>query len=311
MSDKKVSDGELVRAAHGAGAAIQRVDTPYCTAVAVQVARDLKALTVASQDEAKLMGKAFYYQWEVNDKRSPTGKRLVSGVSIDGAMALLRNWGNATCIPELISAEYESFLFRASFVDFERGVTFARLYRKHRSDPPGTYDEDRWHDMEFADGQSRAMRNAISAGMPSWLVARCMQAAGAKGDWSSTEEASDDDRARARSRAGAERGARAGGGAPTPAPSTPSASASQASAARTEASPASAVAVEGFAKKLRGCWSVAELQTVGVEIRDAKAAGRINDAESAALKEIYRAVADGISDAQANEPENDAVEDPS
>jgi len=185
---KRVSDEAMSRGAQqlGPGSTLVHTGTAYQSAVTVQVKRDIGSLDLANPDrlggeilrrslaEAHLLGEDFFYAWDVNDKG---GKKQVAGISIDGAMMLLRNWGNAATEVEVISADDNSYVFKATFIDLETGATCSRLYRKHRSAPPGRYDAQRWDDMQFSDGQSRAIRNVVCAALPQWLQNRCLDQA--------------------------------------------------------------------------------------------------------------------------------------
>lgn len=182
-----MTDQDMARAATGgqvqAGQTLMRVGGAYQTAMSVQVKRDIgsvdrpggqvlqRALT-----EAALLGDRYAYGWEVNDRASG-GKKAIEGVSVDGAYMLLRAWGNAVCDVDLVETTEEAYTFKATLVDLESGATCSRLYRQHRSAPPGKYDQQRWDDMAFSNGQSRAVRNVICAGLPQWLQDRCMDAA--------------------------------------------------------------------------------------------------------------------------------------
>lgn len=164
------------------GTSLSRIETPYHTALRVAVRRDIESTTTSALAEAKLMADDFFYSWDVNDRSSDDGKKTISGVTVDGAMMLLRHWGNAVCVPEVLEEHEGYWLFRASFIDLEKGTTVIRLYRKHRSSAPGKLantDEgrQRWDDMQFSDGQSRAIRNAVASALPNWLVERCMREA--------------------------------------------------------------------------------------------------------------------------------------
>lgn len=164
------------------GQSLSRIETPYHTALRVAVRRDIEVVTTSALAEAKLMADDFFYSWDVNDRSADDGKKNIIGVTVDGAMMLLRHWGNAVCVPEVLEEHEGYWLFRASFVDLEKGTTVIRLYRKHRSTAPGKLgntDEgrQRWDDMQFSDGQSRAIRNAVASALPNWLVDRCMKEA--------------------------------------------------------------------------------------------------------------------------------------
>lgn len=182
-----LSDADMARAAGGGamghGQALMRVGGAYQTAVMVQVKRDIGtpenpggSVLQRSVTEAMLLGDRFFYGWDVNDRASG-GKKSIEGISVDGAYMLLRNWTNAVCDVDLMSVDEDAYTFKATFVDLESGATCSRLYRQHRSDPPGKYDKQRWDDMAFSNGQSRAIRNVICAALPQWLQDRCMEIA--------------------------------------------------------------------------------------------------------------------------------------
>lgn len=167
----------------GTGEALMRVGGSYQTAVMVQVKRDIGtpnqpggSVLQRSVTEAQLLGDRFFYGWDVNDRQSG-GKKSIEGISVDGAYMLLRNWTNAVCDVDLVATDEDAYTFKAMFVDLESGATCSRLYRQHRSPPPGKYDKQRWDDMAFSNGQSRAIRNVICATLPQWLQDRCMDVA--------------------------------------------------------------------------------------------------------------------------------------
>lgn len=159
------------------GHAMQRMGTAYQMAVSVQVPRQMQRLKGNCMAEAREMKEDFFYHWKVNDKNTEDGKKDIFGASIDGAMVMLRNWGNAVVDVELVEATFDHYVFKATLIDLESGFTCPRLYRKHRSDPPGRYEKQRWDDMEFSDGQSRAIRNAICSALPPWLEKQCVREA--------------------------------------------------------------------------------------------------------------------------------------
>lgn len=181
---QRASDGDVSRGAQQLppGTALVRSGTEYQTAVTVQVKRDLGTLEklggrvlARCEVEAALMGEEFFYGWDVND--GDRGKKRIGGVTIDGAMMLLRNWGNAAVEVELLETASDYYILKAILIDLETGATTPRLYRKHRSKAPGSMLQQRWDDMSFSDGQSRAIRNVIVHALPLWLQNRCMDAA--------------------------------------------------------------------------------------------------------------------------------------
>lgn len=162
----------------GGAAGMTRTQTGYTTAIAVQVARDLPVLEKAILYEAAQMGEDFIYSWRVKDKKSKEadGKSEISGMSIEGAMIMLRNWGNCACPVKLVDESADYWLFEATFVDLERGFEGARLFRQRKRGIAGEYDAERALDMVFQIGQSKAIRNAIVQSMPAWLRNRAIEA---------------------------------------------------------------------------------------------------------------------------------------
>jgi hypothetical protein len=174
------NDGQLAGAAVLGGGTLQRVATPFVTAVSVQRPRDTKVVTAAAITEAALMREDFYWEWEVREKDPRTGKRrpkMLRGISIDGALSLLRIWGNCGYVPSLDAETPDKWTFLVSFVDYEYGTTSPRLYQRAKTQAPGDFDQERWEAMMFQDGQSKAIRNAIERSLPKWLVRKCIEAA--------------------------------------------------------------------------------------------------------------------------------------
>jgi len=159
------------------GAAIQRTQTNYTSAIVVQKPRKKAAVLAACLDEAGLAGESFFYAWTVKDKQSPTGESLVEGIGIEGAMILARNWGNCT-IPISIESETPvSWVLRAAFVDFETGFNLERLFRQRKGQESAKYDVERKLDINFQIGQSKAHRNVIVKALPAWLKEQSIEAA--------------------------------------------------------------------------------------------------------------------------------------
>jgi|GEM_PF-3154193 len=270
-----VSDAEMARGAAQAsqGHSLMRVGGAYQTAVMVQVRRDIGSpdnpggsVLQRATTEAHLLADRFFYGWDVNDRASG-GKKHIDGISVDGAYMLLRNWTNAVCDVDLVARDDDAYTFKATFVDLESGATCSRLYRQHRSSPPGKYDEQRWDDMQFANGQSRAIRNVICAALPQWLQDRCMEIA----------------------QRSAERG---GAQYAEPRPSPKQASRPQqapqesAAAALPAAAEGSRSVAERYAAMLRQSWGKEELNEVAAQIK--KDESKLAKDDVAELRDLYR-----------------------
>lgn len=151
------------------GNALQRIQTAYTTALAVQKPRSISRVVKNVLEEAKLAGSAFYYRWEVKNRK--TGKTsTVQGASIDLAMCVARNYGN--CAIDVGCEETAShYMMKGIFIDLETGFTCPRLFRQRKNQNiGGGFEADRAEDIVFQIAQSKAVRNAIVKAAPAWLV---------------------------------------------------------------------------------------------------------------------------------------------
>jgi hypothetical protein len=163
-----------------AGTTLEQVKTVYHTAVRVQVPRDLKIVQSNVLEEMALAGSDAYYYWTVKQTNRETGKVEqvpITGPSIDGAMILIRNWGNCALAVDVVSEDQGSWTFAAVFVDLQTGFTCPRLFRQRKSEQHGKYDADRKLDIAFQIGQSKAIRNVIKNVMPVGLLRVAMERA--------------------------------------------------------------------------------------------------------------------------------------
>jgi hypothetical protein len=164
----EVRGSELVEA----GQVVQKVETPYTTAVAVQKPRSLTTVVKNVLEEARLARSAFYYKWTVKGSSRP-----IQGGSIDLARSIARNFGNVAVdiIEEPESVTH--FKFKAVFIDLESGLNWPRLFRQRKEMNTGMRDKGRAEDIIFQIGQSKAQRNAVFQGVPGWLVDKAIETA--------------------------------------------------------------------------------------------------------------------------------------
>jgi hypothetical protein len=152
------------------GRAIQKVGTPFVTAITVQKPRNLDAVVKALERECEYGGDSFYYSISFGGAR-------VEGASIGLAQAIAREWGNCAVTSEVQETD-DSFLFLARFVDLERGFQIERAFRQRKDGQvAGRFDSNRKLDIAFQIGQSKATRNVICNAIPRWLVDRCIEKA--------------------------------------------------------------------------------------------------------------------------------------
>jgi len=158
---------EIVR--HGMTAMTMR--TEIVTAQRIAVPRVLNKVKENVVREAELTGGDFEYRWTVK------GNQVIEGVSVDGAMILLRNFGNCDCDVQIIQDAPNFWILSARFVDYETGFSLRRAFRQRKGEKHGNFDEDRALDIAFQIGQSKAQRNVIIKSMPVWLVSAAVDAA--------------------------------------------------------------------------------------------------------------------------------------
>lgn len=157
------------------GGAIQRVQTPYTTAVAVQKPRSISRVAANVLEEAKLAGSSFYYGWAANKKGG--GTERIEGPSIDLAMCLARNYGNCAIDIQDMEESLTHYKLMGAFIDLESGFTCPRLFRQRKAQNIGMKDTDRAEDITYQIGQSKVIRNAIVRAMPAWLIEQAIETA--------------------------------------------------------------------------------------------------------------------------------------
>lgn len=159
-----------------AGLPMIRTGSNYATAIMVQRPRNLDKVVAAVMREATLAGEAFYWAWPVNDKKTKK-KKMLSGASIGLAMCVAREWTNVA-IPVDYQETTTHDIFTAHFVDLERGFTVSRIWKQSKQANAGLSEwGDRAVNMTFQAAQSRAIRNAVLAGVPKWLVDQAKEVA--------------------------------------------------------------------------------------------------------------------------------------
>lgn len=168
----KARDGEIEVAK---GGSVKQGEYVARMAMSQAQRRDLEAVKAAVEMEAALTADDFFYSWTVKSKDGP---KLVEGISIDGALILLSNWGNCICKPELLEDEQPThWLFSVTFIDLERGFQMERLFRQRKSESHQRSDGERLQDIAFQIGQSKAIRNLVLNSLPAWLQDAALAAA--------------------------------------------------------------------------------------------------------------------------------------
>ena len=153
------------------GGSVQQVGTQYSTAIQVQIPRDLTEVERRCLVEANLAGDTVYYGF-------PAGDGFIEGPSIECAMILLRNYGNAALAQRPVVETDRAFIFSSAFVDLETGVTYERQYRQSKkSKVHFKTDDARKDEIRFAIGQSKSDRNVVTRVLPRWLSDKMIEIA--------------------------------------------------------------------------------------------------------------------------------------
>lgn len=150
---------------------LQRVQTQYSTAMAVQRPRTLAEVEHRLMQEADQAGEDFYYGWGA-------GKDRIEGASVGLAMSAVRCFGNCAVEMQPMQETRDAWIFTAAFIDLETGFTLSRQFRQAKKWVVyGKHDEARKEDIRFQIGQSKAARNVILNALPRWLINRAVDQA--------------------------------------------------------------------------------------------------------------------------------------
>jgi hypothetical protein len=155
----------IMPAAYPAGGqATDRALAQIVTAQRVAIKRNQGEIRRSIGLAAQSAGSDFFYRWEVNNRRAGT-KDVVEGVSITGAMAVARIYGNCAVRCIVANETPTHWTMAAEFVDYETGFTLVRQFQQRKNQNVGMKDVDRASDMVFQIAQSKALRNVIRAAL--------------------------------------------------------------------------------------------------------------------------------------------------
>jgi hypothetical protein len=180
--DNEPIEGEFDNDQPGGGAAVgalatvrggaMKTQTSYHTAIAVQKPRSMAIFTAKVVEEAALCGEDFYFGWK-------QGGQQIEGVTIGGAMVMLRHYGNCALELDLVEEGPSHWIFKATFIDLESGMSLPRLFRQRKgeSHQKSGGDAERNLDIAFQIAQSKCSRNVVLRAMPEWLVKKALAAA--------------------------------------------------------------------------------------------------------------------------------------
>ena len=129
-------------------------------ALKVEVARSAAATRATISEMAMLLGERGFYRWPVKNRKKGTTD-WVEGVSIKGAMALVKAYKNCRVACPVIVDLGSHWRFHAVFIDFENGIEIERSFIQRKSGGTMGDDAARREDMAFQIGLSKAERNVV------------------------------------------------------------------------------------------------------------------------------------------------------
>lgn len=137
-----------------------RVFGSLVTAQRVAVPRNEKKILALLREQAAVNGDNYYYEWETKNRDGTKG--LVTGITIKGAMVVVRLFGNCAVDVRAVPFSETHDMFYARFADLETGFSTVRAFKQRRSQNIGMKDKERGEDIIFQIGQSKAIRNVIN-----------------------------------------------------------------------------------------------------------------------------------------------------
>lgn len=173
---------ETLKQAVSAGHAIIAIENDTQKQIAMQHPRTEKkilddALAELDMDD-KVAQKAFYSipykDYENRDRDGQPKITYVQGLSIQGAMALARRWGNCANGARITRETDERIELEGVFLDYEtnlrttRPFSVSRTYVDRQTKTARPLNETRLN-MAIQAGFSKAVRNAILASLPEYL----------------------------------------------------------------------------------------------------------------------------------------------
>lgn len=105
------------------GAQLSQISSSHQKTMGIQRLRNMREVEALCLSEAEEEG--IYYEF-------PIGGEVVRDLSIGGALALARCYGNCAAECSGLKSLDEEWIFKASFVDFENNVVTTKQYRQSK-----------------------------------------------------------------------------------------------------------------------------------------------------------------------------------
>jgi len=162
--------GELIREGHK----IMRIENDTQIQMATLRPRDEGLVLdkiIAELERTPEFAKKVFYSIPYEDNRN-NKTTYVEGISIGGAMAIARRWGNCANASRVVEEVEDGFIVEGVFMDYENNVRTLRPFKVTRFYKPrggGNAVVPLSHDAlqkAIAAGLSKAVRNAVLHGVP-------------------------------------------------------------------------------------------------------------------------------------------------
>lgn len=116
----------------------------------------------------KMHGQRYIYSWKVTD-RANQRQIEISGATVKLTNDLAAEYGNMVTGIVNVEDVGTHWIFHAAVCDMETGYNYIRPFRQRKGQDTGMKDRDRQEDIVFQIGCSKAIRNAVTNVLGSWV----------------------------------------------------------------------------------------------------------------------------------------------
>lgn len=145
--------------------------------------RVLEALLQELSFAPEFAEKVYYtLPFKKKDNEGNETRELVQGISIKGAMAIQRRWGNCASAGRVVEEKINSITVEGVFLDYEtnnrvmRQLEVSRFYKPRNSNTTVPLRPDML-EKAIHSGISKAIRNAVNNGVPEYIKIRFFEQA--------------------------------------------------------------------------------------------------------------------------------------
>ncbi|RMD50374.1 hypothetical protein D6827_04135 [Candidatus Parcubacteria bacterium] len=134
--------------------------------------RDIGEFRQRMLQEADINGDQFFYSWMVRDGAS---KKLITGLTIQAARAILRNYKYLAVFWGMTVQEGNKITLNPIIIDLVNGIFYQKPFTMSLAPAPGRFAESfpqmqRWESTQFQIAASKAVRNVILDIIPNHIL---------------------------------------------------------------------------------------------------------------------------------------------